>query len=124
MYSAEDYFWGWVVYISGALCLLYVAWYVMKDVGFPTIRHITLILIAVFLLTPVSAYTDDPRLAPAFFVSMYEGIVNNPESGFERGAAPILALMVFSLFGYLVLRVITWCVRRLKKPPAGNGKGH
>ena len=117
MFSAEDYFWGWIVYISGASCLIYVAWYLLKDIRFVAIRHIVLILIAVFLLKPVSAYTDDPRLEPAFFVSIYEGLVNNPDSGFQRGAAPILALMVFSLFGYLVLPVIAWFVRRLKKPP-------
>ena len=121
MFSAEDYFWGWIVYISGASCLIYVAWYLLKDIRFVAIRHLVLILIAVFLLTPVSAYTDDPRLAPAFFVSIYEGIVNNPDSGFQRGAAPILALMVVSLFGYLALRVIVWFVRRLKKTPVNNG---
>ena len=121
MFSGEDYFWGWIAYISGASSLIYVAWYLLKDIRLVAIRHIALILIAVFLLTPVSAYTDDPRLAPAFFVSIYEGIVNNPDSGFQRGAAPILALMVVSLFGYLVLRVIAWFVRRLKKPPVNNG---
>ena len=104
MFSAEDYFRGWIVYISGASSLIYVAWYLLKDIRLVAIRHIALILIAVFLLTPVSAYTDDPRLAPAFFVSIYEGDVNNTDSGIQRGAAPILAIIVFSLIGVFVLR--------------------
>ena len=52
---------------------------------------------AVKMIGKVAAYTDDPRLAPAFFVSFYEGFVSNPDTGFQRGAAPIVALMVFGL---------------------------
>ena len=115
MYSAEDYFWGWTAYITGALCLLFVSWYLMRNLRFSWGRHILIILTAIFLLTPVAAYTDDPRLAPAFFVSFYEGFVSNPDTGFQRGAAPIVALMVFGLVGYLLLRLLVW---KVKKPKA------
>ena len=114
MYSAEDYFWGWIVYIFGAVCLTYVVWYILRNVRIVYIRHTLIILIAALLFTPVSAYNDDQRLAPAFFVSIYEGFVIDADSGFQRGAAPILALMVFSLFGYFVLRVIIWRLTKIK----------
>mgnify|MGYP006001429767 CR=1 FL=1 len=76
--------------------------------------YLVIILTAIFLLTPVAAYTDDPRLAPAFFVSFYEGFVSNPDTGFQRGAAPIVALMVFSLVGYLLLRLLMWKLKNLR----------
>lgn len=66
MYAAEDYFWGWVVYVSGATCLLYTAWYLLRNLRFASIRHVFLMLSSVFLLTPVPAYIDDHHLAPAF----------------------------------------------------------
>ena len=108
MYAAEDYFWGWVVYASGAVCLLYTVWYLLRNLRFSSIRHVFLMLASVFLLTPVTAYIDDSHLAPAFFVSLYEGLVANPVIGFQRGAAPIVALMTVSLFLYMVLRLVVW----------------
>ena len=108
MYAAEDYFWGWVVYTSGAVCLLFTTWYLLRSLRFSSIKHVFLILASVFLLTPVTAYTDDSYLAPAFFVSLYEGLVANPVIGFQRGAAPIVALMTVSLLLYMVLRLVVW----------------
>ena len=87
----------------------------MRNLRFSWVRHILIILAAIFLLTPVAAYTDDPRLAPAFFVSFYEGFVSNPDTGVQRGAAPIVALMVLGLAGYLLLRLLVW---KVKKPKA------
>ena len=112
MYVAEDYFWGWVVYVSGAICLLYTAWYLLRNLRFASIRHVFLILSSVFLLTPVPAYIDDHHLAPAFFVSLYEGLVANPATGFQRGAAPIVALMTFSLFIYVMVRLVFWQINK------------
>jgi hypothetical protein len=67
----------------------------------------------VVLFTPVTAYRDDPHLAPAFFVSLYEGLLaSGDDLGFQRGLAPIMALGVFSLFFYLLLRLIMWRVKK------------
>jgi hypothetical protein len=48
-------------------------------------------------------------------VSFYEGFVSNPDTGFQRGAAPIVALMVLGLAGYVLLRLLVW---KVKKPKA------
>lgn len=112
MYSAENYFWGWFVYTSGVVSLLYVAWYLMRKLRFAAVRHLVIIVGAVFLLTPVTAYIDDAHLAPAFFVSFYEGLLAKPSTGFQRGAAPILALMTFSVVFYAFLQVILKVFRR------------
>lgn len=117
MYAGEDYFWGWLVYVSGVTCLLYSGWYILRNTRIASIRHLFLILAAVFLLTPVTAYIDDSHLAPAFFVSLYEGLVANPVTGFQRGAAPIVALMTLSLLLYITLRLVVW---RLKKRRSKN----
>ena len=93
---------------SGAVCLLFTTWYLLRSLRFSSIRHVFLILASVFLLTPVTAYIDDGHLAPAFFVSLYEGLVANPATGFQRGAAPIVALMTVSLLLYTVLRLVVW----------------
>ncbi|MDG0968675.1 MAG: hypothetical protein P8O06_02435 [Porticoccaceae bacterium] len=114
MYSAENYFWGWFVYTSGVTSLLCVIWYLMRNLRSAALRHLVIILVAVFLLTPVTAYVDDPHLAPAFFVGFYEGFLAKPSGGFQRGAAPIFALMTFSVIFYAFLRAT---LKVFKKTP-------
>ena len=113
MYNTENYLWGWIAYASGVMCLLSVGWYLLRNIRFTTLRQILLMVVAIFFLTPVTAYTDNAYLAPAFFVSLYEGLISNGDSGFQRGAAPILAFTVFGLIGYGLIRLILW---RFKKP--------
>ena len=108
MYNAENYLWGWIAYTSGVMCLLWVAWCLMRNIRFTTFRQLLLLVAATFFLTPVTAYTDNPYLAPAFFVSLYEGLIANGDVGFQRGAAPILAFTVFGLIGYGLIRLLLW----------------
>ena len=112
MYSAENYLWGWVAYSAGALCLLFCLWLLVRKIGIAAIRHIILLLATVALFTPVTAYRDDPHLAPAFFVSLYEGLLaSGDEMGFQRGLAPIMAIGVISMLFYLISRLIISRIR-------------
>lgn len=113
MYSAENYLWGWVAYSAGALCLLFCLWLLVRKIGIAAIRHIILLLATVALFTPVTAYRDDPHLAPAFFVSLYEGLLaSGDDMGFQRGLAPIMAIGVISTMFYLISSLI---IRRIRK---------
>ena len=44
MYSAENYLWGWVAYSTGALCLLFCLWLLVRKIGIAAIRHSILLL--------------------------------------------------------------------------------
>ena len=113
MYSAENYLWGWVAYAAGALCLLFCLWLLVRKIGIAAIRHIILLLATVALFTPVTAYRDDPHLAPAFFVSLYEGLLaSGDDMGFQRGLAPIMAIGVISMLFYLISRLIISRIRK------------
>jgi hypothetical protein len=115
MYSAENYLWGWIAYSSGALCLLVCLWLLVRKISYASVRHIIFLLAAVVLFTPVNAYRDDPHLAPAFFVSLYEGVLaRGGDMGFQRGLAPILAFAFFTLVFYLIGRLV---LGRFKKKP-------
>ena len=93
MFSAEDYLQGWIVYSIGASCLLLFLWLLLRKSSWGAVRHLLILLSASILLTPVTAYRDDSHLAPAFFVSLYEGVmVSGDDGGFQRGLAPIIAV--------------------------------
>ena len=107
MFSAEDYLQGWIAYSIGAICLLLFLWVLLRKSAWTTVRHLILLLSASILLTPVTAYRDDGHLAPAFFVSLYEGVMlSGAEAGFQRGLAPIVAVVLFGLILYLLLRLL------------------
>jgi hypothetical protein len=79
------------------------------------LRHLALLMVMTFLLTPVTAYRDDPHLAPAFFVSLYEGLLSSGDNvSFQRGLAPILALSFFVIVFYGLARFI---LSRFNKMP-------
>jgi hypothetical protein len=107
MFSAEDYLQGWIAYSIGASCLLLFLWLLLRNTAWMTLRHVVFLVAASILLTPVTAYRDDSHLAPAFFVSLYEGVlVSGSDVGFQRGLAPIIAVAIFAIIFYLLLRLL------------------
>jgi hypothetical protein len=71
MFSAEDYLQGWIVYSIGASCLILFLWLLLRKSAWTTARHLTLLVSAAVLLTPVTAYRDDSHLAPAVFALFF-----------------------------------------------------
>jgi hypothetical protein len=117
MYTAENYLWGWIAYTSGALCLIGLSWLLIRKISLAWVRPILLLLLLVVFFTPVTSHPDNPYLAPAFFVSFYEGLlVRSPEAGFQRGLAPILAIGFSTLFIYTIGRLVLGWVLRLFSP--------
>lgn len=112
MYTTENYLWGWVVYAVGALFLMFVLWVTLRRFPWAAFRHVLLIITSAFLFTPITAYQDDKHLAPAFFVSLYEGVFLGGDTSFQRGLAPILAVVVGLLVLYTLLRIMIFWWRK------------
>ena len=113
MFSTESYLWGWSIYSVGVLCFLSVFWLLIRKIASSWIKHLLLILFLAIFFTPVTAYPDNPFLAPAFFVSLYEGIlIDQKDIGFQRGLAPILAVSFISIILYGIVSPI---LRRQKR---------
>ena len=117
MYSTESYIWGWIAYSTGALCLLSLCWLLIRKLASRWLKHVLMILLLAVFFTPVTAYPDNPYLAPAFFVSLYEGILLGDRGmGFQRGLAPILAFSFISV----VLYTIVFPIFRSRKRARSN----
>ena len=123
MFTAEDYLQGWIVYSIGAGCLLLFLWLLLHRSAWTTVRHLLLLLAAAILLTPVTAYRDDSHLAPAFFVSLYEGVMlSGADAGFQRGLAPIIAVAVFAIIFYFLLRFFGTFISRKISGNTGSSR--
>jgi len=123
MFSAEDYLQGWLFYSTGACCLLLVLWLALRKSSWTTVRHLIMLLSAAVLLTPVTAYRDDSHLAPAFFVSLYEGLLlKGADAGFQRGLAPMIAIAFFALVGYLLIRLVWSLILKRRSGKANSAQ--
>lgn len=123
MYSAENYLWGWIAYSSGALCLLLCLWLLVRKVSVAAIRHIVMMFAVIAFFTPVTAYRDDPHLAPAFFVSLYEGLLaSGDDMGFQRGLAPIVAIAAIGLMFYCLVRVLMSRFKKSSSPAPADSE--
>ena len=109
MYSAENYFWGWVAYTTGATCLLVCLWFIIRGRLSGIIKQSILLVFAVVLMTPVAVESNKPdaHLAPALAVGFFDVLTQpDEENGFQRSFAPVLALTVLTLFMLIIVRLV------------------
>lgn len=106
MYSAENYLWGWVGYGLGVILLLLAVWGITRGLRWPWLRHGLLLVLTALLLTPMQPYPESSFLAPAIFVSVFEGLSHGFASGFARGLPPIGVIVVVLLSLYTCCAVL------------------
>ena len=114
MYSAENYLWGLVGYYLGCLLILLYLWRFRRLIPGRFFRSFFLLFIAAVILVPITAYPDGHYLAPAWFVSLYEGLTEATELGYLRGAKPILICYLSAVCLY-----IFWLLFRLSRRSSG-----
>lgn len=120
MYTPENYLWGMVGYYVGCLLVLLYLWRFRKLIPGRHFRGLCLLFIATVILVPITAYTDGYYLAPAWFVSLFEGLTEATEQGYMRGVKPIAFCYLVALCVYLFGAI--FCSRRLG--PRNNSSSH
>ena len=121
MYSAENYFWGWVAYSMGAACLLVCLWFLIRGRLSGMIKQSILLVFAVVMMTPVAVESNKPdaHLAPALAVGFFDVLTQpDEENGFQRSFAPVLALTVLTLFMFITVRMVI--AKMGKRPPVND----
>lgn len=113
MYTPENYLWGMVGYYIGCLLVLLYLWRFRKLIPGRYFRGLFLLLVATLLLVPITAYPDGYYFAPAWFVSLFEGLTEATEKGYLRGLKPILVCYLAAVFIYLC-----WVTFRIFRRPA------
>lgn len=101
MYSAENYLWGLVGYYLGCLLILLYLWRFRKLIPGQFFRSLFLLFITAVILVPITAYPDGHYFAPAWFVSLFEGLTEATEQGYLRGAKPILTCYLVAVCLYI-----------------------
>ncbi len=106
MYTAENYHWGLVGYYFGCLLILLYLWRFRGLIPGRHFRSLLLLLIASVILVPIRAYTEGSYLAPAWFVSVFEGFTEATEEGYLRAALPIAIVYAGSVILYVIWTIL------------------
>lgn len=115
MYSAENYHWGLVGYYLGSILLIMFAYRFRAILPGRHFRNLLVLLIAVVILVPIKAYIDSDFLAPAWFVSIFEGLTEDSEQAYLRGLQPIMVCYVVAAIIY-----IFWAIFGSRRTKAVN----
>ena len=110
-----NYILSYFVYLLGASFLIVGVRILFLQSSKRYFRDLCMIILAIVLLTPINAYVGEQYYAPAIFISFYEGIFLSGVYGFQRGAAPILAVLLIVLCLYHVAWAVKFIFGKLRK---------
>jgi hypothetical protein len=94
MYTQEEYWYGWLLYLAGVVILMGCGWILTARIGWKPLRQLLRLLAAVALLVPWYANPDMTYLAPAWLIAGFEGVF---EKNFWRAGGPLLSALGVAL---------------------------
>lgn len=107
MITAEQYFYGWVIYLVASLGLLFVWWYMTHRIPFKLLRNSLRLVAAAALLIPYPVEFGSSYLAPALVMSLLE-LLFVADGDFFRAGQPLITGIVAWLVLYFLLEFLWW----------------
>ena len=108
--SAESYLLGWAVYLAALIGFLALGWYTSRNWPYG-LRHPVRALVAVVLLLPWTVSPEGQQWAPAWIVTLFDGLIQ-PDARAGRAGWPLLGVV---LVVTLAAGVEQWYRRRKGK---------
>lgn len=115
MYTHDEYFYGWLLYLAGVALMMGCGWYLTSDIRIRPLKILLRIAAAAFFLVPWYASSDLDYLAPAWLIASFEGVLGG-ETSFWRAGAPLLSGVALSVFIALVIMIGLHYFRKSKDP--------
>jgi hypothetical protein len=114
MFSQDEYLYGWLLYLAGALALILVGWVLTAKIRWKPLKRVIRLLGMTFLLVPWYASEELAYLAPAWIIAAFEGIF---EGNFWRAGGPLLsALGVALIVGGVAVSILHFTTRKPSEP--------
>ena len=89
--SANAYMGAWLIYLGGALLMVLLAWWLTRRWP-PLINTPLLLMLLALLVMPWTVAPDVASQAPAWVVSLFDGLIRDEES-FRRAGMPLLLVV-------------------------------
>lgn len=91
--TTNAYMWGWFAYLLGSVCMLLVWWRLTRPF-YGWLQVLLRTLLIALLLTPWSVSTERGEWAPAWVVSLFDGLARDDISSWRAGGPLAAALVV------------------------------
>ena len=104
MYTADDYFYGWVFYLVGVAIIVLCGWLLTAKIKHRDTRIVIRLIATTFFLVPWYATPDTDYLAPAWLIAGFEWVFEGTEA-FWRAGAPLLTTITLVLALALIVRL-------------------
>ncbi len=96
-----QYFWGWTVYLAGAIGCLLSLWFIVGN-WHPRLKRPLMLAFAVLFFLPGTVHPDQSFLGPAFLISLYDGLSLGVEAMWRAGRTVATAAGVAAITGILL----------------------
>ena len=93
--TTQAYMWGWLAYLLGCVGVLFVWWWLTRPLAIWAKVPLRILLTAL-LLTPWSVSPQHDEWAPAWVVTLFDGLAQDDVSLWRAGG-PLLAMLVVAL---------------------------
>ncbi|EUC69461.1 hypothetical protein Y017_13630 [Alcanivorax sp. 97CO-5] len=105
--TTQAYLWGWFAYLLGSIGVLFVWWWLTRPLSRWAKVPLRTLLTAL-LLTPWSVSARHDEWAPAWVVSLFDGLAQDNVSLWRAGG-PLVAMLLVAL---VVAALELWRQRR------------
>ena len=99
--TEAQYFWGWITYLVGATGCLFSLWFIVRR-WHPRIHRMLMLISAALVYIPWPVKTGEPFLAPAFLVSLYDGLGLGVDTMWRSGQIALIAAVAACVIGLLL----------------------
>ena len=99
--TETQYLLGWAAYLLGGTGFLLGLWLITRHWQ-PRIKRVVMVLFAVLVYLPGITRADMDFLAPAFLITLFDGLTYGPEAMIRTGKAIALIAGIASLIALLL----------------------
>lgn len=124
MFTQEEYYWAWGVYLAGYVVFLFAWWMLTANIKWRGFRHTSRIVFAVFFLLPWFTEQGSEYLSPAWLVSGIEGAFEGGDAFWRAGKPLLLATFVTLALASLLYLFLWWRGRQpeVRHEPTFSGE--
>ena len=112
MFTQEEYFWAWGVYLMGYVVFLFAWWMISAKIKWRAVRHVSRIVLAVFFLMPWLTEDGGEYWSPAWLVSGIEGAFEGKEAFWRAGEPLLLATGITFCIATIIYVALWWRSRQ------------
>ncbi|MGB0360606.1 MAG: hypothetical protein ACPGEF_04255 [Endozoicomonas sp.] len=94
--TEAQYIWGWISYLAGATGCLISLWFIVRT-WYPRLRRTIMFVAMALVYTPWYVNPEEGFLAPAFVISLYDGLSLGVPAMWRSGQVAVIAVIIMAV---------------------------